>query len=316
MKNILINEAYIGTLVCHKTKKSTIYGYKTFLPKEEHFKHENFYPPIVSLEHWNRVQAIFESRELGKTSSGSITNQKKNLFAGLIKCSECQAVFVGVKRQTNGIKYMEYVCNNYHRYGKKYCVSHRVRESDLLDALFKELKKLLKRSAANIEVLDVLEQNWQVKKNYENSLEKQLKKKIAAAQDTVKSLILQMAKSPEREVYYNELILDQEKELENLKTRLQSQKKISKPMSKNLKKSILDFNVIIQEVLEKKDISVETLNLLVDKVYVSEAEKRIEIKFVLKAPYSAQNELYEGVCIPMKRQKAEGENFSISVNAL
>ena len=48
VKRVLTNEFYIGTVVCHRSYTSKINHVRKELPPEEHFRHENFVPAIIS----------------------------------------------------------------------------------------------------------------------------------------------------------------------------------------------------------------------------------------------------------------------------
>ena len=48
VKRVLQNEFYTGTLVCHKSYTNKINHVRKELPPEEHYRHENFVPAIIS----------------------------------------------------------------------------------------------------------------------------------------------------------------------------------------------------------------------------------------------------------------------------
>ena len=62
-------------------------------------------------------------------------NQAKHRYAGLIRCNECGNAFVPQVRYWRDNRRVEYVCWGYHRNGKKYCSSHRIREEALDQAI-------------------------------------------------------------------------------------------------------------------------------------------------------------------------------------
>ncbi len=62
IKRILQNEFYIGTVTCHKTYTSKINHIRKELPQDEHYKHENFVPAIISKEKWEQVQFLLSSK--------------------------------------------------------------------------------------------------------------------------------------------------------------------------------------------------------------------------------------------------------------
>ena len=54
VKRILQNESYTGTLVNHKTVISKIYHTYSAIPEDERYRHEDFLPPIIDKQTWER----------------------------------------------------------------------------------------------------------------------------------------------------------------------------------------------------------------------------------------------------------------------
>ena len=77
-------------------------------------------------------------------------------YCGLIKCAECGAILITKRRQWKETEWVEYTCNNHHRYGKEYCTPHRIHESQLYD----EVKTLTERIVAESEKYDKIVKDW------------------------------------------------------------------------------------------------------------------------------------------------------------
>jgi len=127
VSSILENEAYIGTLICGKTSKNTIYKTREYISKDQQIRHENYYTPIISKETWNLSSTIREGRR--KNTVRASSNHKIYRYGGLLRCADCEASFTTKNRKFDDINYIEYVCTTYHKVGVEYCLSHRIRES-------------------------------------------------------------------------------------------------------------------------------------------------------------------------------------------
>lgn len=62
VKRVLQNEFYTGTLVCHQSYTNKINGVRKMLPPEEHFRHENYVPAIISREIWEQAQFLLKDK--------------------------------------------------------------------------------------------------------------------------------------------------------------------------------------------------------------------------------------------------------------
>ena len=91
VKRILQNEFYIGTLVCHKSYTSKINHIRKDLPEEEHFRHENAVPAIVSKEIWEQAQFLLEQKS--KRNVRASSGHTHHRYTGLIKCGDCGSSF-------------------------------------------------------------------------------------------------------------------------------------------------------------------------------------------------------------------------------
>lgn len=311
LRQILHNEAYIGTLVCHTTKRSSIYEYKIRRPPSEHYRHEGFYPPIVDTALWQNVQTELSRRAW--TKSGVVTNKKKHKYAGLLKCGDCGTTFTAKKRKYNGLEYIEYICTCYNKYGNRYCSPHRIREAKLDDALNRELTLLLKRSKANMRLVDQMISVWNQQKSYDNTLARQLEKKIFEAEETIRQLLLNMAKYPQRTDYFNQLVEEQEIDVERYRKQLDGMEKTPDHLHNYIKSDIIKYEKIVQEVLELKELDVTTLNSLVDGILITEDTDTLNVDIKLKASFSLQMELYEEFQSLSKKSAANSDFITSAI---
>ena len=157
VKNVLTEEAYTGVLINHRSE--TQGGKAKRLEQTKWYRHENFFPVIVEPDVWKLVQQRL--KEQARPANG---NRSKHRYAGLLRCQECGNVFVPMIRYWNGKRRVEYVCKGYHRSGKSYCSSHRIRE-EVLDVAVQEFVQTMRvRMAEEQKELKQKQKMWALRK--------------------------------------------------------------------------------------------------------------------------------------------------------
>lgn len=108
VKNILTDESYAGVLTNHKREIHS--GKSKPVDAENQFRHEDFFPAVISREDWNAVQMLLKAN--ARSAPG---NKPSHRYAGLLQCGDCGSVFVPMIRYWNGNRRVGYVCRSYHR---------------------------------------------------------------------------------------------------------------------------------------------------------------------------------------------------------
>ena len=135
---ILQEEAYTGTLICHKSERNKINKTFRFTEAEEQFRHENFLPVIINKELWEQVQQLLELRKQDNVRAGE--GNTIHRYSGLIVCGDCGRAFTAKTIRNKNSKRIEYWCSTYIRYGKEHCGSHALREEYLDEIIIEELR--------------------------------------------------------------------------------------------------------------------------------------------------------------------------------
>ena len=157
VKNILVEEAYTGVLINHRSETNG--GKAKRLEQAEWYRHENFFPAIIQRGIWEKAQ-----QKLKAQAHPANGNKAKHRYAGLILCKECGSPFVPMIRYWNGKRRVEYVCRGYHRNGKAYCTSHRIRE-EVLDAEVQAYAETVREQCAEeTKKLAQLQKMWALRK--------------------------------------------------------------------------------------------------------------------------------------------------------
>lgn len=136
IKQILTNEAYIGTTIQNRRSRINYKNRKLRPnPKEQWQIVENTHEPIVDRNVFDKVQKMIIVQRYNR-------NEKKNivLLDGLLFCYECGHK-IGIKDKSKGYYYM--VCNQYRRYPKlKICTAHGFSYQKLEEIVLKYMREL------------------------------------------------------------------------------------------------------------------------------------------------------------------------------
>ena len=127
VRRILKNPIYIGTMAQLRTTTVSYKNHKVIRKnKEDWIVVEHNHEPIISQELWNKVREFDESVSKGKRDScGNVA-----LFSGMLYCQDCgykmKKIWLNRKKGDIG-----YSCGYRARFGKEFCSTHTIRESDL-----------------------------------------------------------------------------------------------------------------------------------------------------------------------------------------
>jgi hypothetical protein len=162
IREILKNEAYVGTLVWGKRgegrhhrvlaksgdiKTAKVNGKKvTYNPRESWIIVEGAWERLVDPKVFKRAQAKLEDRrsKQGQPSS-TTTNPENYVLSGVLKCGHCGAKMYGQprRRRKKDKAYLSrrYVCSTYHTQGKHVCGYHSVDQDVILKAIIRKIKE-------------------------------------------------------------------------------------------------------------------------------------------------------------------------------
>lgn len=281
---ILKNDAYIGNLRCNKNYKSTIYNVRKRLPEEEHIVHEDFYPPILDIQTWELAQAIRSNR--AKNNVRASTNTRVHRYAGLLKCGDCGATFTAVRResQKNG-KYIEYVCNNYHRRGKDACPSHRIRESEIDDVVYSYLDRIKILAEENLLKVDEFIAKWNNRKReYDREIDR-FKLEVNQLKEDVKQYAQQLARKLINEEIFKELTQDNNQKIDLLEKQIETLKEMIE-INKDSRKGIKSSVQLLTDIVNNKELSDAHLQMLISVISITEDQDgKLNLDISLNTPF-------------------------------
>lgn len=292
---VLSNPVYKGTAIYGKTKVSKIEKKPSGAPRQlkasedEQIVIENAHEKIISVEDWEAVKVIRESR-LSKPPSARIG---KVAFTGLIKCSLCGRVHSFQRRKGKELRVTSCQTRKYKEDGVHYtvCQNKGVKLSDFEDVFFAKFGQFV----------DSLEQYLvKIKNNIKEdtfnpadekiSLETSVKRIEASIKRVQKGFIAEIYTEEEAQQEIKQLKAQRgqlEAQIERLNTKTQDEKIDELQATVNKLRALLNGT----SDLETRDINL-LLSSLIDHIeYKRVGDHKAEIE--LKIYYKGQSEEQE-----------------------
>ena len=287
---ILQDESYIGTLICHKSERNKINKTFRFTEPEEQFRHENFFPPIVSREIWEQAQVLLAERKERNVRAGA--NQSILRYGGLLRCEDCGRSFVGKRIHTKSGERVEYTCDTYHRYGKEYCSSHTVDERILDELITKELMQTKAMYEENFQTMEQLIDQWQPKASAAIAQIKKQQERIAMLEEEMEAILMERIRDKANAERYDRMIQKREAEIAAAQKQIEELQNIEETLRSRQAKLKRDISMM-DDILKEGHLSEAHLRLLVDKIYVHEENGKLSLDICLKAPFRDHMDIYE-----------------------
>ena len=112
-------------------------------------------------------------------------------YAGLLTCRECGNTFIPMIRCWNGKSRVEYVCRGYHRNGKAYCSSHRIRE-EVLDAEVQACAETVREQCVEeVEKLAQLQKMWALRRPILDAHILSLQEKVLELEQEIDGIVME-----------------------------------------------------------------------------------------------------------------------------
>lgn len=290
VSRILQDEIYTGTLICHKSERNKINKTFRFTEPEEQFRHEDFLPAIVTKEMWREVQNLIAQRKAVRVRAG--TGHPILRYSGLLRCGDCGRTFVGKRIKLKSGERVEYICDTYLRYGKEHCSSHVIRE-ELLDRLItEELRSAKRLYQQNWDRLQTVIDRWIPQQPSVEKKRKSLLSQIDTLEEEMEVILMERIRDKANTKRYDRMIQKREAEIASIKkqlTELESLEDTLKTRQAELKRDIR----MMDDILAEGNISESNLRLLVEKIYISEHDGKLDVDIHLKAPFRTHVDFYE-----------------------
>ena len=290
VSRILQDESYIGTLTCHKSERNKINKTFRFTEPEEQFRHEDYFPPIVTRELWQQAQTMLAQRKERNVRAG--TDRKILRYSGLLYCEDCGRAMTGKRVKLKESERVMYVCSTYHRYGKEHCPDHQVDESILDEFIMEELKNTKFLYEQNWSTLEQLIDRWTPKAEVTGVQIKKLSEHILVLEEEVEVILMERIRDKANAERYDRMIQKREEEIAAAKKQIEELQNISTVLRERQSKLKRDISMI-DDILSEGKMSEAHLRMLVEKIYIHESNGKISLDIRIKAPFRSHIDVYD-----------------------
>ena len=290
VKRILQDEAYTGTLICHKSEKNKINKTFRYTAPEERFRHENFLPAIVPKELWEEAQYLLEQRK--KQNVRAAPDQRIHRYSGLLLCGDCGRSFVGKRIKLKSGDRVEYICGTYHRYGREHCGDHAIREEFLDEVIRRELLNTKGQYQSLWDKLETAMESWLPRTDSTAAQIRKQRDLIDALEDEVETILMERIRDKANAERFDRMIAKREEQIAQAKKRIAELENIGQVIRSRQAKLRKDIG-LIDDILADGNLTEAHLRLLVEKIYVYENEGGLSLDIHIKAPFQNHTDSYE-----------------------
>ena len=278
IKNTILNEVYVGTLVQGKSEGIDVtISKRNKIEQEKWIKHLNNHEAIITYETFIEANKIFKvNSEKAKKHRYSIKGIERSsnasLFSNLLICSNCGAS-ITIRRKKG--KKIHYNCSEYEKVGVSVGhTSNRIDEDFLVEYILFRLNELIER---DFDIINI-NANVDIKKELENQLQA-VEKSINEQMKKTRNLINLY---DEKVISMNQFKLENET-ISNTLDSLMKNKEILEDKIKNIPQETGSFKKDVESVLK---IPVEQWNnsmlkTIIKKIYVNN-DGTINVQWIIE----------------------------------
>ena len=287
---LLKDEAYTGTLICHKSERNKINKTFRFTDAAEQFRHENYLPPIITREMWEQVQELMNMRKKDNVRAGE--GQTIHRYSGLIACGDCGRAFIGKRIKLKNSQRVEYVCSTHHRFGEEHCSAHTLRE-EYLDEIIQA--ELITTKAQYQRIWDAMQDTvnrWTPKATNTLSQLKKLRQQIEATEEEMEDILMERIRDKANAQRYDRMIARREEQIAQAKKKIAELENLGQTIRSRQAKLKKDIS-LIDQILADGQMTEAHLRLLIEKILVYETEGGLRLEIKVKAPFQNHTDTYE-----------------------
>ena len=287
---ILRDESYVGTLICHKSERNKINKTFRFTEPEEQFRHENYLPPIITPELWEQTQMMLAERK--RLNVRAAPSQEILRYSGLLRCADCGRVMFGRRIHLKSGERVTYVCSTYNRFGKEHCSQHQIDESVLDRLIIDELRNTKALYQQNWDALEHLITQWTPKAELTGVQTAKLEKSILRLEDEMEAILMERIRDKAHAERYDRMIQKREEEIAAMKKQISELQNISAVLRERQSKLKQDIRMM-DDILSEGTMTEAQLRMLIEKIYVQEADGKLSLDIQIKAPFRTHLDVYE-----------------------
>ena len=287
---ILRDESYVGTLICHKSERNKINKTFRFTEPEEQFRHENYLPPIITPELWEQTQMMLAERK--RLNVRAAPSQEILRYSGLLRCADCGRAMFGKRIHLKSGERVTYVCSTYNRYGKEHCSQHQIDESVLDRLIIDELRNTKGLYQQNWDALEHLITQWTPKAELTGVQIAKLKKSILRLEDEMEAILMERIRDKAHAERYDRMIQKREEEIAAMRKQISELQNISAVLRERQSRLKQDIRMM-DDILCEGTMTEAQLRMLIEKIYVQEADDKLSLDIQIKAPFRTHLDVYE-----------------------
>ena len=287
---LLKDEAYTGTLICHKSERNKINKTFRFTEAAEQFRHENYLPPIITREMWEQVQELMNMRKKDNVRAGE--GQTIHRYSGLIACGDCGRAFIGKRIKLKNSQRVEYVCSTHHRFGEEHCSAHTLREEYLDEIIQAELIATKAQYQRTWEAMQDTVNRWTPKATNTLSQLKKLRQQIDTMEEEMEDILMERIRDKANAQRYDRMIARREEQIAQAKKKIAELENLGQTIRSRQAKLKKDIS-LIDQILEDGQMTEAHLRLLIEKIFVYETEGGLRLEIKVKAPFQNHTDTYE-----------------------
>ncbi len=287
---LLKDEAYTGTLICHKSERNKINKTFRFTEAAEQFRHENYLPPIITREMWEQVQELMNMRKKDNVRAGE--GQTIHRYSGLIACGDCGRAFIGKRIKLKNSQRVEYVCSTHHRFGEEHCSAHTLRE-EYLDEIIQA--ELIATKAQYQQMWDAMQDTvnrWTPKATNTLAQLKKLRQQIEATEEEMEDILMERIRDKANAQRYDRMIAKREEQIAQAKKKIAELENLGQTIRSRQAKLRKDIS-LIDQILADGQMTEVHLRLLIEKILVYETEGGLRLEIKVKASFQNHTDTYE-----------------------
>ena len=290
VSRILRDESYIGTLICHKSERNKVNKTFRFTEESEQFRHENYFPVVVTREIWEQAQILLQARKENHTRAAPSKGVLR--YGGLLRCEDCGRTFVGKRVKLKNGERVEYRCDTYHRYGKEHCTAHTVEEETLDRLICKELLQTKRMYEDNWNAMEHLIDQWRPKASTADARIKKLAQRVEVLEDEMEVILMERIRDKANVERYDRMIQKREEEIAAAKEQIEELQNIEATLRSRQSRLKRDISMM-DDILKEGKLSEAHLRMLVERIYVHEEDGKLSLNICLKAPFRDHIDVYE-----------------------
>ena len=213
-------------------------------------------------------------------------------YSGLLRCEDCGRAMFGRRIHLKSGERVTYVCSTYNRFGKEHCSQHQIDEAVLDRLIIDELKNTKVLYQQNWDALEHLITQWTPKAELTGVQIAKLEKSILRLEDEMEAILMERIRDKAHAERYDRMIQKREEEIAAMRKQISELQNISAVLRERQSRLKQDIRMM-DDILCEGTMTEAQLRMLIEKIYVQEADDKLSLDIQIKAPFRTHLDVYE-----------------------